>query len=152
MNRVTLRLESLDGRILPGKCGGGGVEVRQPAVAVIDDGGSKPGATGEGIQVFGSKPTASGGIGLTDNGTSFELFGTGYKPGTTGGQGATGGVVLFGSMPVASAGSNSVGHTDSGVDLLGGSKLGISAGGGLTAIDTGIELFGSKVSTASAQN
>jgi hypothetical protein len=84
MKRAFLRVESLDGRILP-SVSSVGIGFGHPGVAVIDEGGSKPGATGEGIQVFGSKPTASGGIGL---------------------------------------------NATDGIGLFGGSKLGISAGGG----------------------
>jgi hypothetical protein len=54
-------------------------------MATVDDGGSKPGATGEGIQVSGSKPVANAGGNLTDIGTP---------------------VALFGSKPVTNAGSN----------------------------------------------
>src|SRR5262245_2757297 len=95
--RVTLRVESLDGRILPGKCGGGGVEVGPPRVAVIDDGGSKPGGTGEGIQILGTNKPGTGGSGP---------FG-GSKLGASVGTNSTGNIELFGgSKPVTNGGSN----------------------------------------------
>jgi len=82
--RVTLRVESLDGRILPSGSPSS-VSFGHQTMATVDDGGSKPGATGEGIQVSGSKPVADAGGNLTDIGTP---------------------VALFGSKPVTNAGSN----------------------------------------------
>ena len=83
MKRVTLRVESLDGRFLPSA---------SPVGIVVDR--SKPGViktsnpfsnTGAGIELFGSKPVASAGsnsIGETN--TAIELLGTGSKPGGRG--------------------------------------------------------------------
>src|SRR5262245_47785785 len=97
MRRVTLRVESLDGRILPS--GSSGAIALDPPTnpglgskpGGVGDGSqgswSKPGGTGEGIQVFGvSKPGVINGV---------ELFGG--KLGIDPGYNSTGGIELFGS-------------------------------------------------------
>jgi hypothetical protein len=68
--RVTFRVESLDGRILPGASSGGtylgdlGHPVLTSRPGIAGDGiqvlSSKPGNVGEGIQFFGSKPGGRG--------------------------------------------------------------------------------------------
>jgi hypothetical protein len=82
MKRVTLRVESLDGRILPGGSSGA-IDLSPPTSPGL---GSKLGGVVDGIQVNG-----------------------GGKLG-------------------ASVGTNSVGHTDTGVELFGGSKVSTASG------------------------
>jgi hypothetical protein len=71
--RVTLRVESLDGRVLPGGSFG--------AFGLGDPGsgdlGSKPGGVGDGIQGYGSKPGGTGeGVQGADAAGGIELFGS----------------------------------------------------------------------------
>jgi hypothetical protein len=54
--RVTLRVESLDGRILPNGSSGA-IDLEPPAAPGL---GSKPGGVGDGIQGFWSKPGGTG--------------------------------------------------------------------------------------------
>jgi hypothetical protein len=98
MRRVTLKLEPLDGRILPSVVSGD--------ITIIQRGDYLVGNPPEGDEVVtaalpGSEP------GTTGEGVS--PFGTGYKPGTTGGL-------------------NAIGDTDTDIVLLGGSKPGIAGG------------------------
>ena len=70
--KVTLRFESLDGRVTPsGAHGGGGVEWITGAMVPSGHGG-------EVAHVSTHEAGQQGGV---------EIFGTGYKPGTTSGQG-----------------------------------------------------------------
>jgi hypothetical protein len=102
--RVTLRVESLDGRILP-SAASGGFDVGDLSSPGL---GSKPGGVGDGIQVLISKP---GGRGEGIQGFS-------SKPGATGE-----GIQSFGSKGVARPGTN---EWDV-IELFGG-KLDIAVG------------------------
>ena len=123
--QVTLRVESLDGRIVPSATSGGFDfgDVGNPVW------GSKPGGAGDGIQVLGgSKPGIVVGLGNTN--TGIELFG-GSKPSVhPGGIGLLGGskpgTGPFGSKGAANPGENST----EGIELFGGSKP-VANGGGL---------------------
>jgi hypothetical protein len=77
--RVTLRVESLDGRILPSGTSGA-IDRDPPSSPGL---GSKPGGVGDGIQAFGSKPGVISGADDAAN-KGIELFG-GSKPATNGG-------------------------------------------------------------------
>src|SRR5262245_36114286 len=117
--RVTLNLDALDGRILPGGgwgSVGGGTDFTLLGSKVSGAVGSNS-LVGDATGGHGGDITVSGSQGVARPGSGVELFGTGYKPGTTGGQGATDtGIELFGSNPVPNGGQ------------------------GLTDIRTGIEL------------
>jgi len=92
--RVILRVESLDGRILPS--GPGAIDLGPPTNPGL---GSKPGGVGDGIQVLGSKPGVVSG--------ADDLLG-GSKPGITNSStGTNTGIELFGgSKPATNGGSN----------------------------------------------
>lgn len=103
MKRVRLRVESLDGRILP-SASSGSFHFGDPGKLVL---GSKPAGAGDGIQVLGG---STGGTNLKEcTGMDIEPFG-GSKPSTGGSTvklGTETGVELFGgSKTVASGGSN----------------------------------------------
>jgi hypothetical protein len=85
--RVALRVESLDGRIVPSAASGGldAGDLGSPGL------GSKPGGVGDGLQDLGSKPG--------DRGEGIQDFSS--KPGATGE-----GIQDFGSKGVAKSGTN----------------------------------------------
>jgi len=106
MKRVRLRVESLDGRILP-SASSGSFHFGDPGKLVL---GSKPAGAGDGIQVLGGSKPGTGGTNLKEGtGMDIEPFG-GSKPSTGGSTvklGTETGVELFGgSKTVASGGSN----------------------------------------------
>jgi hypothetical protein len=149
MKRAFLRVESLDGLILPGTPAGG-IDFRNPGAALMGA-GTKPGGVGDGVQVSGgskgvarpgdpatdaivlngSKPSACGSTLKHDTDTDVDLTG-GSKPGASGSTlklDTDTGIELFGSKPVASAGSNSIGETNTGFELFGtGYKPGTTGG------------------------
>src|SRR5262245_18034838 len=87
MSRVTLWVESLDGRILPSGSSGA-IDLDPPTNPGL---GSKPGGVGDGIQGSWSKP----------GGTGEGIQGFSSKPGATGE-----GIQDFGSKGVARPGTN----------------------------------------------
>jgi hypothetical protein len=104
MKRVTLRVESLDGRILPGGSSGA-INLGPPTSPGL---GSKPGGVGDGVQVNGSRPSACGSTLKQDTDTGTVLGGS--KGVARPGDRAPDAIVLGGSKP------------DTGVEMFGGSK------------------------------
>ena len=95
--RVTFRVESLDGRILPG-ASSGGTYLGDLGNPVLTD---KPGTSGDGIQVLSSKWTTHPG---TNAKRGIKLFGC--KPTPRGGLNPMDPVEPGGSKPVANAGGH----------------------------------------------
>lgn len=93
--RVTFRVESLDGRILPG-ASSGGTYLGDLGNPVLTD---KPGASGDGIQVLSSKWLTTPG---TNAKRGIKLFGSKLTP--SAGRNPTTPVEPCGSKPVANAG------------------------------------------------
>jgi hypothetical protein len=91
--RVTLRVESLDGRILPSGSSSA-IDLGPPAAPGL---GSKPGGVGDGVQVFGGTGAANAGTGVTSAVTVATPIAIGDQGGVenppTGGRGGLGGDV-----------------------------------------------------------